>query len=391
MDVDKALYRTDHGQISVANNKIYIAYTAMDDDHVWQLWTGVSDLDGSNYRSFQRTTDRGWIPSAVQASGDRVYYLYSKGNAIFETYSHNRVQGTAKGPKTVEGFYVASTNREGEDWKVVARVSAAAPSGDSGSFYVCNDRIHLIWVEFEPDGVRSRLYTGSMDLDGRNPTKVARTAEDGMAKTPIAGGVQVVGDRCYYVFGRSGGAGAWTLWTAESRLDGSDWSEQLVESGSRSLAVGYKGVVVVGAKRYLAPGRSPEGVLAFGGANLVNKGDAYGIGVTEKGHVRGFINAGQDFIFRGEAAIDTAGAIADDDQKLTQDRWYHVAAVFDQQRLRLYVNGAVRATTAYTKAPATNPFPLVIGDGFVGALDELHVYGRALSAAEVVSLYRRHR
>jgi len=394
MDVDRALYRTDHGQICVVGNTIYIAYAAMDRDHVWQLWTGVSNLDGSGYRSHQRTTDRGWIPSGIQAVGDRVYYLYPKGNNIFETYGHNRVPGTATGPKSVEGFYVATTNLQGEDWKVIRRIGGPCPSGDSGSFYLSNGRIYLIWSEFEADGVSTRLHTGDMDLAGGDFRRLVRTSAGGYVKTPIVGGVQVVGNRIYYLFARlttTAGRAESSLWTAESNLDGSGWEEQRIDGGARNLGVGYKGLVVVGAKRYLAPGRPREGLLGFGGANIVNKGDAYGLGLTEGGRPRGFVNAGQDFIFRGEATVDTAGAIADGDTELTGDNWHHVASVYDQQRIQLFVNGRLRAAAPYRASPRRNPFPLVLGDGFVGAIDEVQLFNRALSADEVMKQYRRFR
>lgn len=412
MDVDRALYRNDHGQISVVGNRIYIAYPAQDKNHVWQLWTAVYQRDGSGYRAFQRTTDRGWIPSVIQTAGARVYYFYPKGNDIFETYSHNQVRGTATTPKTVEGFYVGSTNLDGEDWKVIQRVGGPGPSGDSSSCYISNGRIYLVWVEFEADGSgRSRLWTGDMDVNGRNFRKFDRTPRPGNFSTAISGGVQVVGNRLYYVFGQrvvdpgSAASPATTtgrpalgsavpagtessLWTAECNLDGSDWSAQLVARGAQAWP-GYKGVVVVGAKRYLAPGR--PGVIGFGGANLVNKGDAYGLGLTESGRPRAFVNAGQDFLFRGDAAIDTSGAIADGPPSRSSDEWRHLAAVYDQREVKLYVDGKLKATTPYHATPATNPFPLIIGDGFVGAIDEVRLYDRALPADEVDRHYRKFR
>ncbi|MSU71760.1 MAG: LamG domain-containing protein [Opitutus sp.] len=387
---DRALYRHDHGAIAVAAGKIFIAYPAQDKNNVWQLWTSVSNLDGSGYRSFQRTTDRGWIPSGVQAAGDRVYYLYSKGDARFETYSHSNNKGTAQGPKTVEGFYFGSTDLAGEDWRVVQRVGGPCPSGDSGSFHVSNGRIYLMWAEFQPDG-QTQLFTGAMDVDGRNFTKVARFPEKAYAKLAINGSVQVVGQRVYYLFAKrplTNPPGEFHLWTAESNLDGSDWAAEPLSGAARGLAVGYRGPITVGAKRYFGPGKGYEGVLGFAGANLVNKGDAYGLGVTEAGKLRGFVNAGQDYLFRGEAAIGASGATADAAQPIAENSWYHVVQVYDRQRVHLYVNGALQASTPYRAPPGRNPFPLVIGDGFVGIVDEVSVYDRGLSADEVARHYR---
>ena len=249
-------------------------------------------------------------------------------------------------------------------------------------------------------------------MNGGDYRQTQRSDEKGNFGTPISGGVQVVGNRLYYVFGKRvvynlaseppanpprsspALAGALppgtqvSLWTAECNLDGSGWLAQPVGNGAQFF-VGYKGLVVVGAKRYLAPGR--PGMIGFGGANLVNKGDAYGLGLTEAGRARGFVNAGQDFLYRGEAAIDTSGAIADARDALTHDNWYHVAAVYDRQHLQLYVNGSLTASTPYQAPAGKNPFPVVIGDGFIGAMDEVRLYDRALSAEEIMKQYRQFR
>jgi hypothetical protein len=89
--------------------------------------------------------------------------------------------------------------------------------------------------------------------------------------------------------------------------------------------------------------------------------------------------------------MDASGATADSPDRLTADNWYHVAAVYDRDRLQLYVNGALRATAPYQAPAGKNPFPVVIGDGFIGAIDEVHIYNRALSLDEVARQYRTYR
>jgi hypothetical protein len=72
--------------------------------------------------------------------------------------------------------------------------------------------------------------------------------------------------------------------------------------------------------------------------------------------------------------------------------WMHVAATYDGTTIRLYVNGVQEGALAANITIATNTLPLTIGgqsDGqrkYKGALDEVRVYGRALSAAEIVEL-----
>jgi hypothetical protein len=84
--------------------------------------------------------------------------------------------------------------------------------------------------------------------------------------------------------------------------------------------------------------------------------------------------------------------------------WTHVAGTYDGANLRIYVNGTQAASTPATGTMPESPDALYIGSKpknpspasgpsaagyhFHGMLDEVHVYGRALSAAEIVTLAR---
>lgn len=72
--------------------------------------------------------------------------------------------------------------------------------------------------------------------------------------------------------------------------------------------------------------------------------------------------------------------------------WMHVAATFDGSSSIIYINGVADYSAGYGPTPIrSNNSPLVIsarntGNKWEGDLDELRIYNRALSAAEVVSL-----
>src|SRR5436309_8935849 len=69
--------------------------------------------------------------------------------------------------------------------------------------------------------------------------------------------------------------------------------------------------------------------------------------------------------------------------------WTHLAATFDGETVRLYVNGAEVASQAQTTPLATTTGTLQIGGDsypnelFAGRIDEVRIYNRALSAAEI--------
>jgi hypothetical protein len=76
--------------------------------------------------------------------------------------------------------------------------------------------------------------------------------------------------------------------------------------------------------------------------------------------------------------------------------WVHLCGVFDGDTYQIYRNGALAAATADTTAPQSNVDTIwVIGGSakqdnlLQGQIDDVRIYGRALSAAEVEALYRR--
>src|SRR5207244_3352856 len=84
---------------------------------------------------------------------------------------------------------------------------------------------------------------------------------------------------------------------------------------------------------------------------------------------------------------------------LPLNAWTHLATAYDGANLRLYVNGVLRRTVAVTglitvgdihgalRIGGNNGFPDVAGrfggECLTGLIDEVKVYNRALSAAEI--------
>ena len=122
---------------------------------------------------------------------------------------------------------------------------------------------------------------------------------------------------------------------------------------------------------------------------LVKKATINGTG----GYELSLSSAGKVFVrFNQTTSGDTFRINSTTSYPLSGTAWMHVAATYDGATIRLYVNGVQEGMLAATIAIAQNNLPLGIGaqsDGgtkFNGALDEVRVYGRALSAAEIVEL-----
>lgn len=77
------------------------------------------------------------------------------------------------------------------------------------------------------------------------------------------------------------------------------------------------------------------------------------------------------------------------------DRFTHLAATYDGAALRLYVDGAMVSERAHTGAMPATDLPLLLGQmlpgqseyNFPGVLDDVRLYNRALTAAEVEELF----
>ena len=84
---------------------------------------------------------------------------------------------------------------------------------------------------------------------------------------------------------------------------------------------------------------------------------------------------------------NTGGAL------LQQNIFYHVTATFDGSHINMYVNGALTNSCGATGLLAAGKEPLQIGSAangyyFPGAMDDIRIYNRALSSAEVQQIYQ---
>src|SRR4029453_12276095 len=109
-------------------------------------------------------------------------------------------------------------------------------------------------------------------------------------------------------------------------------------------------------------------------------GLAYGLYAGDTGgHSAAFIRRTAD-----SGDTDATGSAV-----LPLNTWVHVAATYDGATLRTFVGGQQVAATSASGAIATSTEPLRIGGNsiwgeyFSGAIDEVRIYNRALTAAEI--------
>ena len=77
------------------------------------------------------------------------------------------------------------------------------------------------------------------------------------------------------------------------------------------------------------------------------------------------------------------------DERAALNTWTHFAVAYDAITIRLFVNGVQVGTRANTGSllPGTQPLRFggnaVWGEHFAGRLDEIRIYDRALTAAQI--------
>ena len=108
------------------------------------------------------------------------------------------------------------------------------------------------------------------------------------------------------------------------------------------------------------------------------------------------IAGGDVFYFNASSADGTQTAEVDSSVYVATNTWYHVAGVRGPNFLQLYVNGQLQGTVSVNFPQNYTNTPLYFGtsgqsywDGrLAGQLDEVSLYNRALSGAEIAAIYQ---
>ncbi|MFD4994026.1 LamG-like jellyroll fold domain-containing protein [Cellulosimicrobium cellulans] len=200
--------------------------------------------------------------------------------------------------------------------------------------------------------------------------------------------------------------GVWSFGEASGTTvaDSSGWARPGTLTGGASRVAGVhggavrldgaSGLVTVPDADALDPGAAltvsawvrPERVAT---QYVVKKAQGYEV----DGYELGLSAAGKAFFRVNQASagnahrVDSTGAYPSDGQ-----RWVHLAGTFDGSRVRLFVDGVEQGSVPGPATVGANALPLLVGNepggGYAlrGAVDEVTVYDRALSAAEVGAL-----
>jgi len=79
-------------------------------------------------------------------------------------------------------------------------------------------------------------------------------------------------------------------------------------------------------------------------------------------------------------------------QPYVANQWYHLSLSIGNMSVGAYLNGALQATTAYTVSGTTVANPMIgaeFGSGMTGLIDDLRIFDRALTSAQVQAIYNQ--
>jgi MSHA biogenesis protein MshQ len=206
---------------------------------------------------------------------------------------------------------------------------------------------------------------------------------------------------------------------AEYRFDESS-AGSVIDSSGNSLNGTLKGGVTVGGKGKICNGYNFNGSSGF--VSVPNNALLNSRKVTVAAWVRHNATAIKDWeaiLTKGDSAyrihlnggcsingINTSGGMdfgvndgcsgadLNSDNVPASGTWYHVVGTYDGAKIKIYVNGALTASSAFVDTLNSNNFPLYIGENsgqtgrfFSGDIDEVKVYNAALTAAQISTGY----
>jgi len=90
-----------------------------------------------------------------------------------------------------------------------------------------------------------------------------------------------------------------------------------------------------------------------------------------------------------DSGLNVTGYIGGNASSSTQitKAWHHVVMTYDGSNIKIYVDGVLKVTTAQTGAIPTDAFDFKMGASMNGKLDDMRLYGRALSQTEITNWY----
>lgn len=370
-------------------------------------WTGSTDNSQVALYNVHRASTPGFVPSAANRVGQTAGTSFNSTGIAAGTYYYVVTAQDIAGNISAPSNELAVVVNADVTAPLISITSPANQSTVSGSISLtasASDNVGVVGIQFRIDGVSfgpeqlNAPYTVSWNTaavanGGHTVAAIARDASGNISEATsqitVANTTQTPsGLVAAYGFGEGGGtttsdaSGFGNVGTIQNAT----WTA----TGHTGSALSFDGAtawvtVPNAAMLSLTAGMTIEAWVqptsGSGWRSVIMKESANGLSYAlyssnNASRPGGWVHNGSDLFVLGNAAI-------------TLNSWTHVAVTYDGSALRFYTNGVLVGTTTGVPPITAGTGPLRIGGNSVwgeyyrGLIDDVRVYNRALSAAEI--------
>ena len=370
-------------------------------------WGAATDNVGVTKYNVYRATTAGFTPSTSNRIAQPTGTSYTDTNLAAGTYYYRVTAEDAAGnvgAASNEANAVAAADTTPPTVSITAPAAGATVSAAVNVNANASDNGSVAGVQFKVDGANIGAedttvpYSVSWDTfsAGNGAHTLSAVARDGAGNTAPSAGVSVTVSNT----GSPGLVGAWafdegsgtTVADQSGKGNGGTLTNATwVTTGKFNKALSFNGTnawvtVPDSATLDLTTGMTVEAWLK----PATSSGWQSAVVKEQPGNLAYGMYANTN-LNRNEAEVYVGGATrsVNGTSQLPVAAWSHVAATYDGTTLRLYLNGTQVAQLATSGSILTSSSPLRIGGNgiwgeyFNGLIDEVRVYNRALSAAEI--------
>jgi len=193
-------------QLQAAGKKVYYTWNEFDGKYR-QIWTGEMNMDGTGWNAIKRTSSRfDKFEPQLQVIGEKVYFVWRESDG-----SHFQI-------------WTAVMNQDGTGWQSIKQTTSPQDKHNP-QLQINGGKIYLTWHEADgPDWQKARyqIWTAQMNIDGTGLRATQRTIAGFDKYTPQ---LQVAGGKIYHVWEESDGKHR-QIWTAVVNQDGTAWKAE---------------------------------------------------------------------------------------------------------------------------------------------------------------------